>query len=118
MKTEIIRRAVFFVKEYYSNHKQVLRVIFAILIGIYFVLYQLFLKAPADFPINKMVHIDKGLGLKEISKKLEENQVIKSPLSFELFVVFLGRDRKVMAGDYLFSETIWLPKVALRMVLG
>ncbi|MEK7558575.1 MAG: endolytic transglycosylase MltG [Patescibacteria group bacterium] len=115
---EKLRQYLFRFKEYKLAHRQRIRlVVFAALL-LLFLFYQFLLRAPAQFPVDALVHIEKGLNLKEVSKNLQENSVIKSPRSFQLFITLLGKDESIMAGDYFFSEPTWLPRVAFRMVLG
>ncbi len=115
---EIIARTPLLLKEFGSSHKRAIRNIAIVALAFYFLFYQFLLRAPAQFPVNSLVHIEKGLNLKEVSKNLEKNNVIKSPHLFKLFVTLLGKDKNVMAGDYLFSAPTWFPRVALRMVWG
>ncbi len=64
------------------------------------------------------MHIKKGLSLKEIAGSLEKDKVVKSPFLFEVLVIIFGKDRNVMAGDYLFTEPLAVPRVALRLAYG
>ncbi|MEK7662449.1 MAG: endolytic transglycosylase MltG, partial [Patescibacteria group bacterium] len=56
--------------------------------------------------------------LEELTVSLNKDNVLRTPIVFKWFIRFLGGETKVKAGDYLFTESIALPRVALRMVLG
>jgi len=80
--------------------------------------YQLYLKAPADFPIGSKVRIEKGASLGEISEGLWTKHLIRSPLMFKLTVFLAGGSRSLKAGDYVFSEPLSGPGVAFRLMEG
>ncbi len=113
-----IADAVSLLRNYFSMHRRAIRLVLGIILAFSAFLYVVFLRAPADFPVNKMVHVEKGNSLEELTVSLNKDNVLRTPIVFKWFIRFLGGETKVKAGDYLFTESIALPRVALRMVLG
>ncbi|MDP3958042.1 MAG: endolytic transglycosylase MltG [bacterium] len=80
--------------------------------------YQFLLKARGDFPAGEMVHVERGLSLGEIARELETKRVLRAPGLFEFTIRLFGDSRDVMAGDYLFTKRIAMPRVAWRLLHG
>ena len=80
--------------------------------------YFFFLKAPGDFPINKIVNIETGIGLRTLSLQLKKENIISSRQAFEAFVIIYGGEKHIISADYLFEnkEPVW--EVARRIVRG
>jgi UPF0755 protein len=85
---------------------------------IFSIFYFLFFSAPSNFPVHTVINIQEGLSLKYISTYLEENHVIRSKTVFEIFVLFLGNEKYIASGDYLFENKIPVFEVAERMLKG
>lgn len=75
------------------------------------------IRPPEEFPTRKLVTVESGASVTAIASSLADQQVIRSPLVFKLFVRILGRERGVMAGDYLFKqpESAWAIARALSI---
>src|SRR5262245_581461 len=80
--------------------------------------YFLFLSAPGDFVPGTIVHIESGEGLRAVSRELKEENVIRSRLLLEVFVILFGGERRVMVADYLFEDRISVISVASRLARG
>jgi UPF0755 protein len=75
--------------------------------------------APANFPDEKtVVTLEEGSTLSEAANTFAEEGIIKSPFFYKVFVVLLGGQRKVIAGDYLFEKPETALRVAFRTVNG
>lgn len=106
-------------KEFFHIYKKPIRTFVVSSVILIAVFYQAYLRAPSDFPEDKMVHIEKGSSLNAIALSLEDIGVIKSPLVFKLSVlIFSGSTGSAMAGDYIFSEPMASPRIASRLVNG
>lgn len=81
-----------------------------------FITYFFFIKAPRDFKTDFVFRIEKGESLNKITKSLKENNLIKSGLFFQSFVIVLGGENKLVAGDYLFKEKENAITLALKIV--
>lgn len=71
-------------------------------VGIIFlsIAYQLFLGAPARFPIDSVLSVPSGETLTGITRLLDSKDVIRSPFIFKSFLVLFGGSRGLKAGDY------------------
>ena len=106
---------------YYSKFLPNLsRILFALSIIIIILFVSLYFSAlpPKDFPLNKIVTIEKGMSLSEISSLLEDEHLIKSKTTFKVCAVLSGIGKGTMAGDYLFQKPVSACKIADRIIRG
>ncbi|MDE2010850.1 MAG: endolytic transglycosylase MltG [Patescibacteria group bacterium] len=73
---------------------------------------------PADFPKDATMTIEKNMTLSQAADLLAKKDIIKSPVLFKAFVVMLGGNNKILAGDYLFSSAQSALRIAYRLVHG
>ncbi len=71
-------------------------------------LYKEVFSVPADFPVGKNFTINENESLKSISVRLKEEKIISSPLLFRAGVSFLGKDRVIQLGGYVFPKPLSL----------
>lgn len=93
-------------------------IILAVLIVLGSVLYFECIQPPNDFPIDKLVTISEGMPLQTAAATLESEGVVRSALALRLIVTFMGGDRSVHAGDYLFREPQHVFAIARALVQG
>ena len=55
---------------------------------------------------DKIVYIEKGKNLKEISFILEKNNILPSSYPFYFYFRILGMDKSIKAGEYLFKKNV------------
>ena len=60
---------------------------------------------------DKIIYIEKGKNLKEISYILENNNIIFSHYPFYFYFRLIGKDKSLHAGEYLFKKNISFYKV-------
>ncbi len=89
-------------------------IIFIMLLVLYLTLFS----APSNFPSGRLVEIEKGMVLSDISKHLKNSSVIKSELLFESFVTIFKGDAGVMSGEYFFVEPLSSWGVAKKVTRG
>ena len=82
------------------------------------VLYKLFVLPPAAFPVETTIVVEKGETLKDISRKLESAKVISSHTAFETIVIYGGKDRAILPGEYKFTHPLSVFGVAERFIGG
>lgn len=95
--------------------------IFFYVIGIiaFFVLaYSFFINAPADFPIGTVTKIKQGMSLRNVSRQLKNEHLIRSRLAFEAFIIILGREKNVIYSDYYFENKLPVYEIARRISKG
>ena len=59
--------------------------------------------APASFPTQSIITIEKGASLEAVAHSFKEANVIRSALLLRLIVAFSGNANNVIAGDYFFQ---------------
>lgn len=92
-----------------------------IILGFFLLLilgYAFLIKAPRNFPQGKIINIEKGMGLRAISLKLKNENVISSRRAFEAFVMLNGGDRNIIASDFYFENRESVFTVARRIAKG
>jgi len=83
-----------------------------------FFFYFFFFNAPAGFPVGTIVNIDKGENLRSVSLQLKDNNIIRSRLAFEAFVIFYGGEKRIIPADYFFENKLPVFEVARRILKG
>lgn len=85
-------------------HKSIgiVAIIFALAISLYGLMKVT--EAPEVFPRGKTFFVNEDETVLSISKRLEEEGVIQSPLLFRMLVSFLEKDTSIKLGGYVFNE--------------
>lgn len=91
-------------------------IVVALLAGIYF--YKQVFAVPASFPVGKNFTVNENESLRSISFRLEDGGYIYSPLLFRAGVSFLGKDRSIVVGGYVFDSPTSLLGVIEMFVKG
>lgn len=82
------------------------------------VAFLFFLNAPIDFPVGTIVKIEQGESLHSVSLKLKDENVIRSRLLFEAFVILYGEEKHIKYYDYLFENKLPVYEIAWRVSKG
>ena len=77
-----------------------------------------FIGAPQDFPTGRIINIEQGATLSEISQTLSEKSVINSSLFFKLSVRYVEKDSMAIAGDYFFDKPLSVFDIAKKITQG
>ena len=78
-----------------------------------------FLFAPSDnFPIGKIINIEEGTNLRNVSLKLKQEHIIRSRLAFEAFIIIYDAEKHLIPADYLFDIREPVYEVAKRISKG
>ncbi len=91
--------------------------IFSFFVIVAFFLFYL-ISAPQNFPTGRIINIEQGATLTEISQTLSEKSVINSPLFFKLSVQYVGGDNGAIAGDYFFDKPLSVFDIAKKITQG
>lgn len=81
-------------------------------------LYKQVFSIPTDFPTGKNFTVNENESLKSISERLKEEKMISSPLLFRAGISFLGKDRSIKLGGYVFNSPLSLLGVMATFVEG
>jgi len=80
--------------------------------------YMSWIQPPGNFPIGQLVSVPSGMTVTDVAESLKEQEVVRSPLAFKLLIMFLGTERNVRAGDYLFKEPRDVFSIARAISIG
>ncbi len=101
-----------------EHKKTPLRGVVFILIGFLFIFYFLFLSAPFGFPAGAIFKINEGSTLRSVSLKLKNENIIRSRLAFEAFVIITSGEKRVIKADYYFENKLPVYEIARRISKG
>lgn len=107
-------------KLHYSNlpANQKRRLYISLIIFAIFLIYIFLHTAPKNFPVGQVITIESGESLKDITETLHKNNIIRSSLAFNTYVMILGGEKSVQAGDYLLDKKEGPFNLAKRFVKG
>lgn len=93
--------------------------LYTIVVSIILVLgYFFFFSSPKNFPTGIIINIEAGINLRKLSLKLKKENIIRSRMAFEAFIILYEGERRIKPGDYLFDKVIPVHKVAKRINEG
>jgi len=90
----------------------------ASLAGFLIIFYFLFFSVPGDFLPGTIVRIEPGSSLRSVSLKLKNENIIRSRVAFEGFVIIFGGEKRVISADYYFENKLSVWQVAWRVSRG
>jgi UPF0755 protein len=99
-----------------SHKKRIFLVIIIFFVSL--VIYYLLFSAPRNFPANTIISIKEGSSLRYVSRYLKDNNIIRSRVVFETFVIMFGNEKYVALGDYFFEDKLSVFEVAKRISKG
>jgi UPF0755 protein len=109
------RKSLFFWKRFSLWQKLTLLLAFIVIAGLAVGSY---FSSPKDFPVESIVHIEKGLTLTEIAEHLKATRIIQHPFLFRSMVISLGGERSIVGGNYFFEKRLNVMAVARRVIRG
>lgn len=62
--------------------------------------------------------VEKGQGLLNIAANLEDQDLIKNKLFFQIYLTWQGKSRQLQAGEYLLSPAMNIPEIAAEILAG
>ncbi|OGI68785.1 hypothetical protein A3A05_02975 [Candidatus Nomurabacteria bacterium RIFCSPLOWO2_01_FULL_41_12] len=77
-----------------------------------------FVSAPRNFPEGIVFNVAQGSSLRSVSFELKNQNIIRSRLVFEAFVIIYGGEKHIIPADYLFENKISSREVAKRISKG
>ena len=105
-----------------KNFKKI--IVFFILFLILFFSFYFFIWQGIYTPVSPgskrevFFEIKKGEGGNEISFNLKKENLIRSRISFRLYILFKGYSRRLQAGQYLLSSSMPVPEIVQKFVSG
>ncbi len=93
-------------------------IIFIILLGGFFLWQGIYLPKEADLVQEKLFSVERGQGIKEISLNLENQELIRHRLLFQLYTFVKGISPELQAGLYSLSPSMSVSEIADKIVRG
>jgi len=82
------------------------------------ILYMFTFSAPKTFPTGRLVEIEEGMTLSDVSRHLKNSSIIRSELLFEMFTTLFAGDGGVLYGEYFFNRPLSSFGVASKVTKG
>ena len=95
-----------------DNHiLKIISVVFLLLV-LFGIFYFFSWHSPRPFPEQALITVEKGETLSQIADSFKEKGVVRSAFWLKTFIILWGGQRRVIAGDYYFPNTVSVFKVA------
>ncbi len=88
------------------------------LAGVFFFVFMFLISSPAGFPVNKIIVVEKGATLKKVAEKFGQEKIVRYPVLFDMLIRYLGHEKDIRAGKYLFDRPISLIGLMGRLIRG
>jgi UPF0755 protein len=98
-----------------NNQKRIAAFLVAFVL-IFFI--SIIVSPPADFPSGKIISINSGESLQQITVELKASHIIRSSFIFSSVVILFGGEKKVVASDYLLKTPQNALLLAYRFAFG
>jgi UPF0755 protein len=99
------------------NKKLILKVILS-LVGIFFLTFLFVISAPSNFPLNKIITVEKGATVKQITENFGQENLVRFPVLFDMLIRYAGREADIKAGKYAFSKPLSIVGLMRRLIKG
>lgn len=73
---------------------------------------------PSDFPVDEMITVPAGATLKDVSKIMKDNNLIRSEFVFFTYFSLSHDTTTLKASNYFFTEPLALDKLAVKLTEG
>lgn len=86
--------------------------------GIFFLVFLFIISAPSDFPLNKIITVERGATLKQVAAGFKQENLVRFPVFFEILLRYTGNETDIKAGKYMFSRPLSIVGLMRRLVKG
>lgn len=101
----------------FTKEKLILKIILSVA-GIFFLAFLFVISAPSNFPVNKIITVEKGATLKQIAENFKQENLIRFPTLFDVIIRWTGHETEIKAGKYIFNRPFSIIGLALRLIKG
>lgn len=112
------KRFHFDLKALRNDKKKRNRFMFTVALIVLLLFYTLVYSSPPAFPVGKVVTVEKGTTLDEITKQFEDQNVVRSALWIKVIISIAGVEKNVFSGDYFFPKRKSVLGVARMITTG
>lgn len=117
-KIIIWRLRLFGIHPFLGNHFLKIVGVVVIILFFYTGFYALSWRSPRSFPEQALITVNRGESLSEIAVSFEQKEVVRSAFWLRTFIILLGGEKRVVAGDYYFPAPVSVFKVARKLHKG
>ena len=105
---------------YPSLGKHIIKIVTVILatVFIFSVFYFFSWRSPRPFPEQALITIEKGESLSQTAESFQNQGIIRSSFWLKAFIIIMGGQKRVVAGDYYFPNAVNIFKVAQMIHKG
>ncbi len=87
-------------------------------VAILLLVFLFVISAPPEFPINRIITVEKGATLKEVAVKFETEKLVRYPTLFDYLLRYSGHEKDIKAGKYIFEKRLSLVGLMQRLIKG
>src|SRR3989338_4299265 len=88
-----------------------------VILSVLFLNY-IFFSPPLGFAKESIFSVEEGMSLRSVSRKLKDENFIRSRMLFEAFVIAYAGERHAVATDYFFEKKLPVQEIARRIATG
>ena len=103
-KVIMLRLRIFKYSPFLSKNFFQIALVVVIIFSFFISFYAFDWRSPRPFPDHALITIERGESLSEIAQSFEDGDVVLSGGWLKFFIILLGGEKKVVAGDYYFPE--------------
>ncbi|MFA6269841.1 MAG: endolytic transglycosylase MltG [Candidatus Paceibacterota bacterium] len=101
-----------------DNHILRITAIVALVLFLFSIFYIFSWRAPSPFPEQALITIERGESLTQVANSFKQKNIIRSDFWLKTFIVILGGEKRVVAGDYYFPTATNIFRVAKMIHKG
>ena len=113
-----IKRFHFDLRRLPENKERRSKLFFTVTLIVFLLFYTFVYSSPPSFPVGKIVTVEEGASLGDITELFEENSVVRSALWLKAIIRVVGMQTGVHAGDYFFPKRKNILGVARMITTG
>jgi UPF0755 protein len=100
-----------------TNQKRILKIVLP-LAGVFFLVFLFVISAPSDFPLNKIITVEKGATVKQIAENFKQENLVRFSALFDMLIRYTGNETNIKAGKYIFNRPYSIVGLMQRLVKG
>ena len=100
-----------------SKQKNFLKIALS-LCGMIFLVFLFLISGPPDFPVNKIITVEKGATLRQVSENFQKEKLVRFSVIFDILTRYTGHEKDIKAGRYLFDRPFSVVGLMQRLIKG
>jgi len=83
-----------------------------------FLVFLFLISGPPDFPVNKIITVEKGATLRQVSENFQKEKLVRFSVIFDILTRYTGHEKDIKAGRYLFDRPFSVVGLMQRLIKG